>query len=146
MALLALTLGRAPASFADVAAQTDDQVRTTVTDLEMKSWAAWKARDGSYFQGFTSPDHVDVGPGGSIGQVDVVAGVNSHTCVVESYSLEPMKFARIAPDAAMLLYRATQDTKCNGKPIPTPTWVTSVYVYRGARWLNFLFEDMPARK
>jgi hypothetical protein len=146
-AMLALSLMlSSAAALADAAAQSDDQVRATLTDLETKSWAAWKARDGSYFQNFTTADHLDIGPRGSIGQADVVAGVSSHACVVASYSLEPMKFTRVAPDTAMLLYRATQDTKCGGHPIPTPTWITSLYTYRGGRWLNVLFEDMPAQK
>lgn len=131
---------------AEVPVQSDDQVRAKLTDLENKSWEAWKARDGSYFQTFAAPDHLDVGPGGAIGRAEVVAGVSSHACVVGSYSLEPMKFVRIAPDTAMLVYRANQDTSCNGKPIPTPSWITSVYVNRDGRWQNVLFEDIPARK
>ncbi|HEY1960904.1 MAG TPA: nuclear transport factor 2 family protein [Rhizomicrobium sp.] len=127
------------------ALQSDDQVRATLTNLENKSWEAWKARDGSYFQSFTSPDHVDVGLAGTMGQAAVVAGVSSHACVVASYSLEPMKFVRVAPDAAMLIYRANQNTTCNGKPIPTPSWITSLYAWRDGRWQNVLFEDVPAK-
>lgn len=129
---------------ADEAVQIDAQVKATITDLENRSWVAWKARDGNYFEQFTSGDHLDVGAGGPMDRDAVVSGVSSPACAVASYSVGPMRFVRLTADSAMLIYRAEQDTTCGGKPVPSPSWVTSVYVYRDGRWQNALFEDLPA--
>ena len=77
----------------DEPAQSEDQVKATLVDLETQSWVAWKARDGKYFQSFTTDDCLDMQPSGPIGKADVVAGVSSPMCVVSSYSLRLMRFA-----------------------------------------------------
>jgi hypothetical protein len=122
----------------------DAQVKSALIDLETRSWVAWKGHDGKYFDGFLSDDHVEVGFGGPIGKTSVVAGVSGPSCTVESYELGAMQFTRIAEDSAVLVYRAEQDTKCGGQPVPSPVWATSVYVRRDGKWLNFLYQHTAA--
>ena len=117
-------------------------MRAAVTNLENKSWEAWKARDGSYFQTFTSSDHVDVGPAGTIGQSAVVAGVSSHACVVESYSLQPMKFVRIAADAALYLSGTAYDDSGRALAGERLRWLAGKRVLGSGRTLTVL--GLPA--
>ena len=44
-------------------------------------------------------------------------------------------------DTALLTYRAEQDTVCNGIAVPSPVWVSSLYVKRGGHWLNALYQQ-----
>jgi hypothetical protein len=139
-ALLTLSVGTAGAApFAD-----DAQVRATLTDLETKSWVAWEGHDGKFFDGFLSDDHIEVGVAGPIGKKSVVAGVAGSGCSVASYKLGEMRFSRISRDTAVLVYRAEQDTKCGGVPVPSPVWATSVYVKRDGLWQNFLYQHSAA--
>jgi len=124
--------------------QSDAQVKATLIDLETKSWVAWKAHDGAFFDSFLSDDHVEIGPDGAIGKARVLAGVTDKACNVRSYALGDMAFTRLAADTAVLVYRAAQDTMCGTANVPSPVWATSVYVRRGGRWRNAVYEQRRA--
>ena len=114
--------------------------------LEQQSWVAWKKRDGAFFATFLADGHVDVGSAGSFGKKDIVAFAGSPACVVASYKVDSFSAHRISDDAAVLVYHAEQDTRCNGKPVPSPVWVSSTYVLRDGRWQNAVYQQTPASR
>lgn len=127
--------------------QTDQgALKEALVSLEKQSWEAWKNHDGKFFQGFLSDDHVEVGFGGPTKKATVVAGVGSAVCNVKSYTVDHFELAVLAPDTALLTYHAAQDTTCGGKPVPSPVWVSSLYVKRGDRWLNALYQQTQTSK
>lgn len=143
----ALALASAHAVCAAAAdTDADAALRPMLVEMENGAWVAWKARDGKHYDRFLSADHLDIHASGPVSKADVVELVGSPICVVRSYTLGDMQYSRISSDTAMLLYRVEQDTTCGSTPVTSPTWVTSIYVKRGGRWLNFLFESAPARK
>src|SRR5262249_9331259 len=109
--------------------------------LEKQSWEAWQKRDGKYFQDFLSGDHVEVGFGGLTNKATVVAGVARPACVVKSYRVDKFKGTQFNADKALLNYLAEKGAICNGKPVPSPVWVSSLYVRRDGRWLNVLYQQ-----
>jgi len=124
----------------------DDTLKETLIKLEKQSWEAWKNRDGKFFQNFLSDDHVEVGFGGLTNKATVVAGVASPICVVKSYSVDKFELTVFDAKTALLTYHAAQDTTCNGNAVPSPVWVSSLYVKRGGRWLNVLYQQTQTRK
>ncbi len=122
---------------------TAPALKDTLVALEKQSWVAWQGHDAGFFAGFLSDDHVEVGPRGILGKADIVAGVGSSACKVESYAVDSFKFTRVAEDTALLAYRAEQKTTCGGFAVPSPAWVSSLYVKRGARWVNVLYQQTP---
>ena len=129
-----------------IAAQTsaaDDKLKSSLIALEKQSWAAWQKRDGSFYQTFLSDDHVEVGSRGTSSKKEIVDFVGSPVCVVKSYSVDQFNVTIFSADTALLVYHAEQDTTCSGKRAPSPTWVTSLYVKRGGKWLNAVFEETP---
>jgi hypothetical protein len=54
-----------------------------------------------------------------------------------------MTFTQFSPDSAVVTYRAEQDTTCGGSRAPSPTWVTSAYVFRDGRWQNAIYVQTP---
>jgi len=115
----------------------------TIISLEKQSWEAWKKRDGKFFQRFLSADHVEVGARGIATKQAVVAFVGSPSCVVSDYALDHFAVTRIAADVVALTYWAEQKTTCGKAPVPSPVWVTSVYVRREGRWLNVVYQQTP---
>lgn len=113
---------------------------------ERQSWEAWKNRDGSFFAGFLSEDHVEVGFNGRTNKASVVAGVSSPVCVVKSYAVDRFELTAFGPDAALLTYHAEQDTTCGGRPVPSPVWVSSLYVRRNGKWLNAAYQQTQTAK
>src|SRR5215471_8101269 len=122
-----------------------DAVEDEIVSIEKASWEAWKARDASFYQRFLAEDHVEVHGFGVGDKAAVVATVGSPACVVESFALQDFRFRRLAADAAMLTYRSEQKSTCNGHPVPSPAWITSVYARREGRWVNVLFQATQAR-
>ena len=116
----------------------------TLIALEKKSWEAWKNRDGKFFDEFLSDDHLEVGFGGLANKAAVVNMVGSPVCTVKSYTVDKFKCTRIDTNVAVLNYYAAQDTVCYSKPVPSPVWVTSLFVKRGERWVNVLYQHSEA--
>lgn len=118
-----------------------DALKETLVNLEKQSWVAWKGHDGKFFQGFFSDDHIEVGFGGLTNKATVVASVASPICVVKSYALDKFVLTVFDTNTALLNYHAKQDTTCNGKAVPSPVWVSSLYVRREGHWLNVLYQQ-----
>ena len=76
----------------------------------------------------------------------MVGAVRNGGCTVQSYSVEDFRVRRVADDAMMVMYRATQNTTCNGAAVPSPASVTSVYARRNGRWQNVLFQQTPVNR
>jgi hypothetical protein len=125
-------------------AQENAALKSTLVQLETDSWKAWQARDPEFFKTFLSDDHVELGPRGSAGKAAVLATVATPKCVVANYALDRFSLHMLNDVTAVLVYHAKQDTKCNGIAVPSPVWATSIYVKRGDRWLNAVYEHTPA--
>jgi hypothetical protein len=151
MAIASLALASLlPAQSAQPAAQSaqPDKValKEILADLEKRSWEAWKNHDGKFFEGFLSDDHVEVGFGGPTNKATVVTGVASPTCNVKSYTVDKFELTLLETNTALLTYHAAQDTTCGGKAVPSPVWVSSLYIKRGGRWLNVLYQQTQTSK
>jgi len=109
--------------------------------LEKQSWEAWQKRDGKFYENFLSDDHVEVGGSGRSTKKEVADFVGSPACVVKSYAVGDFEVTKFNESTALLTYRAEQDTTCHGKQVPSPVWVSSLYVKRGGKWLNALYQQ-----
>jgi hypothetical protein len=132
--LLAYRLGAIPES-SDFAV-----IKEQLIKLEKQSWEAWKNRDGKFFQDFLSDDHVEVGCGGVSNKAEIVAFVGSPVYTVKSYQLDQFELKMLDKNTALLTYREAQDTVCHN-PVPSPCWVSSLYMKHGDRWLNVFYQQ-----
>ena len=117
-----------------------DSLEQTLSTIERQSWVAWQHHDGNFFQNFLSDDHVEVGTTGIATKAQVVAYVASPACVVTSYAVDHFHVTRFDDNTALLTYRAEQNTTCGNAPVPSPTWVSSLFVRRNGRWVNALYQ------
>ena len=126
-------------------ANSDAALKEQLVQLEKQSWEAWKNRDGKFFQDFLSDDHVEVGFGGVSNKAEIVSFVGSPVCTVKSYQLDQFELKMLDKNTALLTYREAQDTVCHN-PVPSPCWVSSLYIKRGDRWLNVLYQQTEIHK
>jgi hypothetical protein len=141
-----LVLAFAMPEFGQAIKISSDKLKETLVDLEKQSWEAWKDRDGKFYQGFLSDDHQEIGASGITTKTEIVPFVGSDVCVVKSYSVDSFTLTIFDKNTALLTYHAAQDTTCGGSPVPSPVWISSLYVKRGKRWLNALYQQTPAHK
>jgi hypothetical protein len=109
--------------------------------MERRSWEAWKNMDPEYFRNFLSEDHIDVGGYGVLPKAGVLKSIEQRACTVANYEVSDFRFTQLSADTAVLTYRAKQDTKCGNNAVPSPVWVSSVYVRRKGKWLNAVFQQ-----
>ncbi len=132
-------------SRASTISSDNNALKDTLVILEKKSWLAWKDRDGKFFQEFLSDDHVELGFGGPADKATVVKFVGSPACVVNSYSVDRFQLTVFDANTALLTYHAAQDTTCGGTKVPSPVWVSSLYIKRGERWWNAAYQQTQTR-
>ncbi|MEY2496993.1 MAG: hypothetical protein QOD12_549 [Verrucomicrobiota bacterium] len=141
LAFIALLLSAVVPTRAD-----DSALKENLITLEKQSWEAWKNRNAEFFKEFLSDDHVEVGFYGTADKKDVLATVATPACVVQSYSLDPIKVTLLDASTALLTYYAAQDTSCHDKPLPSPVWFSSLYLKRRDRWLNVFYQQTAMPK
>ncbi|MFY9821236.1 MAG: nuclear transport factor 2 family protein [Thermoanaerobaculia bacterium] len=142
--IVLLMVSFASSALGQAARPDQDKLKEDLTRLERQSWEAWKNHDGKFFQTFLSDDHLEVGFQGLSDKSQVVSFVASPICRIKSYELDGFELRKFSPETALLTYRAAQETTCNGRPVPSPVWVSSLYVKRGGHWLNALFQQSQA--
>lgn len=123
------------------AKQDKDALTDELIKLEKASWVAWQNHDGKFFQSFLADDHVEVGFTGIAGKAGVVQSVASPICSVKSYSVDKFRVVSFNENTAVLTYHAAQDTTCGGTLVPSPAWVSSLYIKRGDRWYNAVYQQ-----
>jgi hypothetical protein len=57
---------------------------------------------------------------------------------------EDMAVAGFDENTALLTYRAEQDTMCGKSAVPSPAWVSSLFVRRNGKWVNALYQHTKA--
>ena len=129
---------------ADAKLNTDQALEQRLIALEKQSWVAWQAMDAKFWGRFLSDDHVELnGFVGATGKKQVIEGIVSGACKVNSYAVDHFTFRRFSATTALLVYRAEQNTSCGGFKVPSPVWATSLYQLRGGRWQNILYGHTP---
>ncbi|MFL5523506.1 MAG: nuclear transport factor 2 family protein [Gemmatimonadaceae bacterium] len=130
-------------AFASNAAAQNNPLADTLELMERQSWRAWQSHDGKFFEGFLSDDHVEVGSSGTSSKASVVKFVASGVCKVSSYSLDGFKATQLARNTVLLSYHASQDTKCGAAMVPSPVWVSSLFVNHNGRWYCAVYQQTP---
>ena len=120
---------------------SDGSLEKQLVQLEKRSWEAWQKRDGDFYRRFLSDDHVEVGGSGLSTKKEVADFVGSSACVVKSYKLSDFKLTRFNEQTALLTYHAEQETTCRHGAVPSPVWVSSLYVKRKGEWKNALYQQ-----
>ncbi len=102
--------------------------------LENKAWEAYKNKDGKYFEGFLGDRMISGHGEGSMTRADVAKMISEGKHEVKSFSLSDPHVTLAGADAVVLTYKATVDGVEDGKPIPSPATVATVFVRNGSDW------------
>jgi len=110
--------------------------------LERQGWEAAKAKDTIAYMRLLAEDFLRVGSDGINTKSDEKEGVDELT--VEDYKWEGLRVVHFTPDVTLLAYKATQKASWRGQPIPTPTWISSLWIKRNGKWLNVFYQETKA--
>jgi len=118
--------------------------QATLVALEKRGWEAWKNKDTTAYRAVLTDDAISNGRSGVATLPQMVSGLKD--CEVRSFALDESTFriTNVAPNVALLTYKATQDASCGGTAAPTPVWASSVYVRRNGEWRSIFYQETPA--
>ena len=129
---------------ANNAAKTAAPTADSLMALENKAWEAYKNKDGKYFETFlTDMPMLSGGGEGSMSKADAVKMITQHTDDIKSYTLSEPHVTPVGADVAVLTYKGVVDGTSNGKPIPSPVTVATVFVRSGSDWKAAYHNEVP---
>src|SRR5687767_9996014 len=102
--------------------------------LENKAWEAYKNKDGKFFEGFLAENLIGGSGEGSMPRAEAVKMITGHNEEVKSFTLSDPKVTPVGADAAVLTYKGVIDGTQDGKPLPSPVTVATVFVRSGSEW------------
>ena len=102
--------------------------------LENKAWEAYKNKDAKFFEGFLAENLISGSGEGSMPRAEAVKMITGHNDEVKSFTLSDPKVTPVGADAAVLTYKGTIEGTQNGKPLPSPVTVATVFVRSGSEW------------
>jgi uncharacterized protein (TIGR02246 family) len=128
------------------AASTQDELTTTLSDIEESLWQGWADHDGAAFREHIVDNHLQINAEGVLwsGKQEVIQGIEENDCDVKGFSLSDWVVHRVSDDTAILTYRGTQDAVCNGEKIPEHVVASAVYVRQDGRWMSASYHETPA--
>jgi hypothetical protein len=103
--------------------------------LENKAWDAYKNRDGKYFETFLADMPMISGTGeASMPKAEVVKMIAANKDEIKSFTLSDPHVTPVNADVAVLTYKGVVEGTSNGKPVPSPVTVATVFVRSGSDW------------
>ena len=122
-----------------------DDLLETVSAIEQSLWQGWKDHNAAPFREHIVENHVQIGGDGLTAGTEAVLSAmgEENTCDVESFALSNWQVHRIAEDALILTYNATQDAVCDGQQNDPEVVSSAVYVRVDGRWMAASYQESP---
>jgi uncharacterized protein (TIGR02246 family) len=114
-----------------------------LVSLDKAMWTAWGKADGKTFEKLLTKDAVQIvaGSGMLVGRNAIAAEVNESSCELKSFEFQDVNVHRLAPNVAILSYKATQDAVCGDTKLPPAVQSTSIYVRKKGKWRNTRYQE-----
>jgi hypothetical protein len=126
---------------ANTAAKPAAPTADSLMALDQKAWEAYKNKDGKYFEGFLGDTMISGTGKGSMSKADVVKMIAENKSEIKSFTLSDARVTPVGADVAVLTYKAVTDGTEDGKPIPSPATVATVFVRSGSDWKAVYHEE-----
>jgi len=110
--------------------------------LERQGWEALKAKDTTTYERLLAEDFVSVGSDGITTKSEEKNLPAQIT--LDDYKWEHMRVVHFNPDVTLLVYKATQKATVSGQSVPTPTWISSLWIKRNGSWQNTFYQETKA--
>jgi hypothetical protein len=137
--LMAGTLFLAATAFAQTQSHpqptppVNDALKNELLSISNATWLAFQHQDMATMQSFTSPDFRAVAAEGIFSGEQLAH--STQTCNLRSFQILSPEVHTLAPNAAVLVYKAQQDYDCNGTSQPGDLFVSDVFTRKNSKWL-----------
>lgn len=111
----------------------NDALKNDLLSVSNAVWVAFQHQDMATMQSLISPDFLAVAAEG-IFSGDQLAHT-TQTCKLHSFQILSPQVRILAPDAAVLVYKAQQDYDCTGTSQPADLFVSDTFTRKNSKWL-----------
>jgi len=134
----ALALGAASTTRADEASELAT-VRTAMQTLD----TAFEKEDEATIRSLVTPDHIAIAPvyGGSATVDEQFALFSDISYSVYDASERAVMF--LDPQTVITNYQVSLKGTFRGNPLPSPVFVTEIWVKQDGKWLQRLYQETP---
>ena len=120
-----------------------DALTTALTAVEADAWDAWKNRDAKAMGDLTTSGFLYVSGSGRQDKAAALKGWSEPKCEGLSYVHSDPEAVSLAPDVALVTYKADVKGTCDVRPVPPSVWVASFNQKEGDTWKNAFYTDVP---
>lgn len=142
--ILAVVLAIAVATLVLGQSKRNKAIEAEIIAQERLAFEAWKNKDPKPLQSSMLAESLSVFPAGIATKDQHIKLSTDPSCIVKNYTLDNIKVTMLNNTTALMIYRYTQDTVCNGKPEPSPVWASTVYLKRGKKWYGAFHQETIA--
>jgi hypothetical protein len=133
MFLLAATAFAQTQSHPQATSAVNDALKNDLLSVSNAIWVSFQHQDMAAMQSLTSPDFLAVAAEG-IFTGDQLAQA-AQTCKLQSFQILSPEVRVLAPNAAVLVYKAQQNYDCNGTSQPADLFVSDTFTRKNGKWL-----------
>lgn len=113
-----------------------------LSSKQVQIWQARKSRSAKTLTGIIPDKAAVMSYTGATDGKQFISQIETGVCKVNSFKLDDFAFRLINSTSGVLTYRAIQDTRCAGKPLPQDLQVEVGFLNRDGRWkIAFYVED-----
>ena len=125
-------------------AQAQD-LKADLMVIEQRLWTAWGKKDAGPTQRHLTEDAVQLVAGTApvTGRDAIADAIRTLPCELRNFSFQDTDLRRLTSDVVVLSYTATQDSSCEGKPLPAKVRATAIYVRQKGSWLQASYQETP---
>jgi len=117
--------------------QTNTAVEKALEVKEQAGWEAWKTHNAKLIEGLVPEQSIDIADGTvTKGTQQIVNGIVSDACHVNSYSLSGFSYMWLDKDTVLMTYTAAQDATCSGKKQAGKVIASSLWQKKAGKWVS----------
>nr|MBA2378492.1 nuclear transport factor 2 family protein [Blastocatellia bacterium] len=111
--------------------------------IERKAWDDWATRNVAGLEGYMASNFVNVGYNGASDRAAAIKSWTSHKCEMKELTFSDEAVDQLAPDLALLTFKATGAITCDGIAGPDPLNVSVIYKREGDSWKAVYYQEVP---
>ena len=119
-----------------------DALTDTLMAVEKQGWEAWKTRDVKGVESVMAKDFVYFSGTGRRDRAASIKGWSEPKCEGLGYTFLEPKAVQLAPDVALVTYKANATGKCDGVAVAPTLWVASFDIKEDGAWKNVFYTDV----
>ncbi|NNE65097.1 MAG: nuclear transport factor 2 family protein [Pyrinomonadaceae bacterium] len=123
----------------------DEELTKKLAENTKAGWDAWAKKDTSWFEENVAKEYTAITTrSGRSNREQRLKFHGSHGCEAKNISHSDHRSTKINDNVVLLTFKASFDATCDGSPVFSPVWTSSLWVKDGENWKSTFYMATPA--